>query len=797
MSVTYTTNLKLAEPVTGSQSGTWGDDINRGLTDYLDIAVAGTQTISGSQTAVTLSLTTGSSAGSNISQVGSGGTTGTAQYSIINCTGNPASTLTVTVPASSRKYTVINATSTSQSVKIVGVGPTTGVTLVAGEKADVAWNGSDYVKIGTTSSVSSFSAGSTGLTPSTATTGAVTLGGILGVSNGGTGVTSSTGSGSNVLSTSPTLVTPILGTPTSVTLTNATGLPIASGVSGLGTSVATALGTSVGTAGSFVVNGGALGTPSSGTLTNATGLPLTSGVTGILPVANGGTGLSSTPVNGALDIGNGTGFTRTTLTAGSNVTITNAAGSITIASSNPGGTVTSVGGTGSVNGISLSGTVTSSGSLTLGGTLSGVSLTTQVSGLLPIANGGTNASSAATALSNLGAYPATNPNGYTSNTGTVTSVGGTGSVNGISLSGTVTSTGNLTLGGTLSGVDLTSQITGVLPTANGGTNLSSFTANGIMYATSASALATASFAKMSSSAASNAISVGTGVPATTANFFSAINSSSTANAYCGFYAANGSTNGGNVTLRAENGSAGTVSGMGGIYSVGGGTTGSGFYIWDASYDRKIVFSVSTTASITDGEVLRFNSSKQALFGGNVNLFSASFVVNGNGAAGRIASIDSTSSGDAGNPCLTLSKVDNTTTTSNIYAQFLRDSGGGGGGPYGSGQINANGANQAAFGTYSDSRLKKNIVDLEPQLANIMALRPVEFDYIDSVGGGHQTSFIAQEINNVYPDSVSEGTDGMLTLTGWGKTEARLVKAMQEQQALIEQLTARIAVLEAK
>ena len=160
------------------------------------------------------------------------------------------------------------------------------------------------------------------------------------VQNNGTASVVQVGGGSGtVTSVSVVSANGLAGTVATNTTTPA--ITLSTSVTGVVKGNGTAL--SAATAGTdYVAPGGALGTPSSGTLTNCTFPTLNqnttgtaSNVTGVVAVSNGGTGLSSTPANGALNIGNGTGFTRATITAGLNMAVTNGAGSISLATNIP------------------------------------------------------------------------------------------------------------------------------------------------------------------------------------------------------------------------------------------------------------------------------------------------------------------------------------------------------------------------------------------------------------------------------------------------------------------------------
>jgi hypothetical protein len=159
--------LGLALPTTGDLSGTWGTTVNDAITGLLDSAVAGTTTLSADADA-TLTTTNGAA--------------NQARNAVILWTAsNGATTRNITAPAQSKEYVVINAG--TGSIVLRGAGPTTGVTIVSGEKCLAAWNGSDFVKV--------------------ASTAISNLSGILAAANGGTGL-SSAGTAGNVLTSTGT-----------------------------------------------------------------------------------------------------------------------------------------------------------------------------------------------------------------------------------------------------------------------------------------------------------------------------------------------------------------------------------------------------------------------------------------------------------------------------------------------------------------------------------------------------------------------------------------------------------------
>jgi hypothetical protein len=195
-------------------------------------------------------------------------------------------------------------------------------------------------------------------------------------------------------------------------------------------------------------------------------------------------------------------------------------------------------------------------------------------------------------------------------------------------------------------------------------------------------------------------------------------------------------------------------------------------------DSILLFGIGST------EHMRLITSGNLLLGTTTS--SAKLSVVGDGSAQPIAQFKGGTAGDLAVAGLHISKFDNNNTTSQILARFYMNQGG-----TAQGMITANGASAAAFTAFSDATLKENITTLPDQYDNIRALRPVEFDYIESEGGGHQVGFIAQEMQAVYPCCVGEREDGKLTITGWSKTEARLVSALRSAMDKIDVLTARL------
>ncbi len=233
--------LDLPLPVEGYFDGSWGDLVNYSLTNYLDIAIAGTSTFTGDG-AVTLDNTAGDDAATNI-------TANSGQYAIIKVAGTLTTTKIITVgtvssPAVSKSYIVDNA-ATGGTVTFKAYGQT-GISVAVGEKCVVYFNGTDFVKVASSVADGVTSVSGTGnvngitLTGTVTSTGNLTLGGTLAnvnltsqvtgtlpILNGGTGTTSTTfvNLASNVTGTLPVLnggtgtTTPALVQGSGVTIT--------------------------------------------------------------------------------------------------------------------------------------------------------------------------------------------------------------------------------------------------------------------------------------------------------------------------------------------------------------------------------------------------------------------------------------------------------------------------------------------------------------------------------------------------------------------------------------------------
>lgn len=180
----YTTSLRLVQPATGEYSGTWGTQVNNGLTALVDTSVAGTANIV--MTAADYTLSTAN------------GATDEARAAILNVTGTPGAARNIIVPALSKLYVVYNNTSGgfAQTVK---TSAGAGISVPNGATAYLRCNGTDvvaavnYLGSLTLGAALPIASGGTGSTSTTYCSLTANVTGTLPVGNGGTGATTLTG----------------------------------------------------------------------------------------------------------------------------------------------------------------------------------------------------------------------------------------------------------------------------------------------------------------------------------------------------------------------------------------------------------------------------------------------------------------------------------------------------------------------------------------------------------------------------------------------------------------------------
>ena len=218
MASTYSTSLRLELIGDGDQSGIWGQTTNNNLGYLIEQAVSGV---------ITISMTDANYTMSNYN-----GVVDEARNQVLVATGALTATRNLIAPLVEKTYLVKNNTTGSQSIQVIGSSGL-GVTIPNGVTAYVYCDGTDFYNA-ITGSIGNFTVnGALSVTGTTSLAGALTYGGVV-LSN------SVTGTGSMVLSVSPTLVTPNLGTPTAGVLTNCTGTATALNIGGNAATATTA-----------------------------------------------------------------------------------------------------------------------------------------------------------------------------------------------------------------------------------------------------------------------------------------------------------------------------------------------------------------------------------------------------------------------------------------------------------------------------------------------------------------------------------------------------------------------------